>query len=456
MIEIISYLFRNKSYFMKGTRIMAEIIDINSSGENTSVENKVPGGGKTEFAQILKYSALSKYFIIAFSAALIAVMAVFTGYEAKICIAQTLAAAMILFAVGVIQRMRLIHLGLSCKAAEQNLKSLDSRLMGSISDCSGIGSMMGALSGVASVFAEAYITDGGLFSRDNFMPYILAAAAQAVSTGALTAALTSRNDICLSLYLTAARACGKNEKEIIKKSNKITRCSELMTRLRTTASIRLTAAVALTEAIVILSLSGAGSPYTCIAMASIYAAAVVITEMTPKCKNPHSGSEKNVLWTRNARSLCAVNAVVFAVITVLFMFSFPVRSVYTEYTPVTEYYYYDAEPDSDIDPFSVPVKNEENSALYAGFYLITLLMLITTAGGANADGADFLGGYSNPCCAGAYAICFGVASAYIVVHGIYHPQSALNAQMWLVTISIGCLMLAVNIIRSLIAAKKAG
>lgn len=401
----------------------------------------------TPLADVFK----DRYVIFSVISMTAAIITASLGYEAVL--SDIVFASALVLLQFVIQNYRLYKYNITRKNINDNKKALDARLIGSINDTGGIGSMMSALAAVSSAFADLYITDGGLFQGDSFVIPIIASLAKALSIAAIVGIISSRNSIMCSLYLTVCRGFADSERSILKNATRVTHHPSAMKSISSACAIRLTTSISISIAIVIASLSGSGAPYSCTALALISAAVLLISEMSPKCKNDDHTDEKLTLWSKFSKSLCLVNVIVFTVITIVFLFSFPIQSVFCHYTMRHEFNYYD-NVSAEIQIFSVPSHCPENAALFTGFFVISILLIIVISAATRSETFDFIKGISAKEHFSAILICVFGTVCFSIISGYISPMSSLDSIMWVVAISIGCILTLTNLIMHLTHAYK--
>lgn len=380
----------------------------------------------------------SKYILLSLAAVVIALIAVLSGQENKYMLWETLGAFVLLAGTAAVQSFRLRSLGLSRKEMMKNKKSLDPRLMGSVEDISGIGSILSVIAGMSAAFAELFIIDGGIFSLESFVLPMLTALAGALSKGVALAFMTSQTNSMRLLYLISESSSEKEK--VVKNAARATHFPEFMKIYGKMCSIRLTAAIALSLAIVMCSFGGAGAPYSCVETALLSVLVLILTGVFPKFDRGEYTEEKLPVWTKGLKSFCTFNVIVFLIITFVFMFTFPIRSVYTEYI-VTHDFVYGTVVSAEIDAISAPVKNAENAALFTGFFAVSALFAIVCAASVNMDEKTGLSKDPAP-----YIICGAAAVLYPLAEGMIYPPCRFDAIMWLVIISFGCLILGMDLI----------
>lgn len=396
----------------------------------------------------------SRYSWLAAVAVIPAAAAYFLGSEDNACIMNTAAAALILILLGTVKYSILQKKGISRADIKKNEKALDSRLTGSLGDIGGIGSTLGAITGIAHAFIRIYIKDGGAFSSGEFLIPLLTASAQAICIGVMLAAMTSKDSIQCSMYIICSGVFGTSGKELIKQTSRAAHSSDAMKYLRNMAATRLTASVAVCIVSIMSVVSGAGTLYSGMQCAFICLAASVISDLAAEKTNSGFSEEKLTLWTKKHRTICAVNIIMFVTIGFFFLFSFPSQSVYCNYPLISQYDYYE-EVDNTVHPFSVPDLSEEAAPMITGFMMLTVFMMAVTSACTLTDKSDLAGG-TIPF--RKYKAAFIAAAAAIVLSaakGLIYPEQAVNSLQCLVTASLVCFMIIVNIISGAVSMRKA-
>ena len=396
----------------------------------------------------------SRYPLLAAVAVIPAAAAFFIGSENNVCVTDTSAAALILILLGTVKYAVLQKKGITRADIRKNEKALDSRLMGSLGDIGGIGSTLGAITGIAFAFIQIYVKDGGAFSSGEFLIPLLTYTAQAICIGVMLAAMTSKDSIQCSMYIICSGVFGTSGKELIKQTSRAAHSSDAMKYLRNMAATRLTASVSVCIISIMSIVSGAGTLYSGVQCAFICLAASVLSDLAAEKTQSGFSEEKLTLWTKKHRTICAVNIIMFVILGFLFLFSFPSQSVYCNYPLISQYDYYE-EVDNTIHPFSIPDLSEEAVPIITGFMVLTIFMMAVTSACVLTDKADLAGG-AIPF--RKYKAAFIAAAAVIIAEaakGLIYPEQALNSLQCLVTASLVCFMIIVNVICGAVSGRKA-
>lgn len=391
----------------------------------------------------------NKYFFFSLSAVAVAGMALLFGSDNTAVLWDAVTAALLGMAMWLVQFFWLRGYGVSRKMMLDNQKSVDPRLLGSLGDLNSLGSSMGALAGISIVLSRLFIIDIDLFDRGEILVPLLEAVACALSVGVAVSVTTSRPSLRCSLYIITGKAFGARGDEILKKTVRASSNEELMHRLRKMSCLRLIAAIAVSVVIVISALSGAGSAFSCAQTAFLSMLAVGLSGCCEKAADSKLCEEKIPLFSKKSKRMCVVNAIVIVLLSVVFIYSFPFRSVYTDYTPRYDYEYGE-EISEEIEYFSVPyAADEAYGMLFNGLFLASALMIAAVSGSYSLKGSfsslsqlssEFIGS------------CFGIAAA--VLSGFAMPYAALDAVQILVAFAPACLLIFVNML-SVYSKKKA-
>lgn len=416
-------------------------------------ENTTNGESEKQSFSPLTSTFYSRYTWLSVVSVIPAAVAVFMGSEDLGYMIDVTAAALIVIFFGIIKYSLLKKREISLDMMIKNEKALDSRLMGSLGDIGGIGSTVAAVAGIAYAFINLYVRDGGVFSSGDFYIPLLNISSKAISIGMLLACITSKESISASLYIIAGRTFKASGKDLIKKACRVTHSTEAMKYLRNMAVIKLTTSLSVGTLSVICIVSGTGSPYSCIQLAVIYVLTVVLSDMTACPSGKSFTEEKLSLWDKKHKSMCDINSIMFVIIGFFFIFSFPIQSVYSNYSTVNQYDYYE-EVDNTIRAFSVPDTATESAPLLTGLFLITVFMMTIVSASSLTNKDDLVGGFI-PFAhykTGLIAIAAGIVVT--VICSIIYPHMALDPLQWLVALSIACLIIIINIISSAILNRK--
>ena len=302
-------------------------------------ENTTNGESEKQSFSPLTSTFYSRYTWLSVVSVIPAAVAVFMGSEDLGYMIDVTAAALIVIFFGITKYSLLKKREISLDMMIKNEKALDSRLMGSLGDIGGIGSTVAAVAGIAYAFINLYVRDGGVFSSGDFYIPLLNISSKAISIGTLLACITSKESISASLYIIAGRTFKASGKELIKKACRVTHSTEAMKYLRNMAVIRLTTSLSVGTISVICIVSVTGSPYSCIQLAVIYVLTAVLSDMTACPSGKSFTEEKLSLWDKKHKSMCAINSIMFVIIGFFFIFSFPIQSVYSNYSTVNQYDY---------------------------------------------------------------------------------------------------------------------
>ena len=391
----------------------------------------------------------SKYIVFAFAAVLLASTALLHGSSDMTCLADTLAAAVLCLLIWFIQYMCLRRYGISRKMMLINKKSVDPRLSGSLGDLNSLGSTLGTLAAISVVLSRLFIVNGGVFDSEMIAVPLIEALASAFSVGSVISVMTSRPSLRCSLYMIAGRTTGTWGDELLKKTCRASNNAILMKRLRKTACVRVAAAVAVSVTIVMTALSGAGSAFSCTQTAFLCMLAVWLSSCCPKGGEEKLTEEKIPLISKKSKGICILNSIAFVIITFFFVFSFPFRSVYTDYTPVLDYEYEDAAAPEGVEILSIPESGNESEALFNGVFLACAFMI------AVISGVYALSGGFESITQVSYELISAVVSAIAAaVTGLVTSAAAIDTIQYLVAMSTACLLILINLIAALVTKNK--
>lgn len=386
----------------------------------------------------------SKYVVFSFIAALLASAVLIHDTSDLSCIADTLAAAALCLIIWIIQYMCLRRYGISRKMMLDNKKSVDPRLSGSLGDLNSLGSTLGTLAAISVILSRLFIIDGGVFDSEMIAVPLIEALASALSIGSVISLVTSRPSLRCSLYMIAGRTTGASGDELLKKTCRASNNAVLMKRLRRTACVRVAAAVAVSVTIVMTALSGAGSAFSCTQTAFLCMLAVWLSSCCPKGGEEKLTEEKIPLISRKSKGICILNSVAFVIITFFFVFSFPFRSVYTEYTPVLDYEYEEAAAPEGIEILSIPESGNESAALFNGVFLACAFMIAVISGVYGLSG-----GFESITQVSYELLSAVISAAAAAVTGLVTSAAAIDTIQYLVAMSTACLLILINLIAAL-------
>ncbi|MCI7767911.1 MAG: hypothetical protein MSJ26_08050 [Oscillospiraceae bacterium] len=390
----------------------------------------------------------NKYFVISLLSVVLAGIAYFLGSEDVSCLADVSAAALLGLLLWVVQYIWLRKYGISRKMILENSASVDPRLAGSLGDLNSLGSTMGALAGISVVLSELFIINGGALNSGEVVLPIMENIAKAVCIGSMISVTTSRPSLRCSLYIITGRSTGARGSELLKKTCRASRSEGLMTRIQKMSYLRIAGAVVTALVIVMSALSGAGSAFTCAGTAFLCMLAVGLSGCCAKGKDEKLSDEKLPLFDKEGRKKCTQNCVFFMIISFLFMYTLPFRSVYTEYTLRQDYFYDDVVTER-FEIFSIPAPGDESAALMNGLFITSALMIIVISGVyALSSGFMSVSQISSELIGA--AISFGAAACY----GAINKAAALDPIQYLVAASIACLLIVLNMIAYLIEKRR--
>ncbi len=407
---------------------------------------------KKAFSPIIS-AMCSRYSWLAAAAIIPAAAAFFMGLEDYGCIIETSAAALIIILLAAAKYAILKKKGITYSDIHKNEKSLDSRLTGSFGDIGGIGSTLGAITAIIYAFMYIYVKDGGIFESEDFHLYLLMHSARAVCIGVMLASITSKKSMHCSLYIILSKVFNADGKELLRKSSRAAHNPDAMNYLRNMAVIRLTASVSVCTVSIMSIASKAGTVFGGVHCALICLFVSLLSDLAAIPSHKGFCEEKFTLWTKKHQGICIANILMFIIISFFMLFSFPSQSVYCDFTYSTQYDYYE-EVDNSIHPFSVPDLSDEAASMVTGLFLLAVFMTALTSGCAITEKSDLSGG-SIPF--RKYKAIFITAAAAViisVINGLIYPKQAINSLQWLVTVSLVCFMIIVNIIIGAVSGRK--
>ena len=390
----------------------------------------------------------SKYVIFSFAAALLAVLVLFHGSSDLTCFVDTFAAAVLCLVIWFIQYMCLRRYGISRKMMLDNQKSVDPRLSGSLGDLNSLGSTLGTLAAISVILSRLFIIDGGVFDSEMIAVPLIEALASALSVGTVISVMTSRPSLRCSLYMIVGRTTGTSGSELLKKTCRASNNAVLMKRLRKMACVRVAAAVIVAGTIVITALSGAGSAFSCTQTAFLCMLAVWLSACCPKGGEEKLTDEKIPLFSKKSKRICIFNSIAYVIIAFFFVFSFPFRSVYTEYTPVLDHQYAD-EVTEKVDAFSIPESGDKSAALYNGVFFACALMIAVISGAYG-----LANGFSSVAQISSELVCAVVSALAAVITGLVIKPAALDPMQYLVALSTACLLIFANFAAFLVTRRR--
>lgn len=391
-----------------------------------------------------------KYLIMSIAAVVMAAASVLAGADSLNTLINTAVTAVILMGMYIGRSLRLAGKGVALMNRKNADKALSPRITGSMGDVSGIGSTMGALAGISVLLGQVFITDGGVFVADDFALPLLSSAAGALSTGVAVCAAASRESSTQTLYLMAAHSLSSDAsgEDICRRAAMVGHYPDITRRLGGALCVRLSFAIGMAVVTAMTALSGAGAALSCSWIAVLTLLLTVITDIANMPgQSQQRTDESTALLTKRHKSFCAFNTAMFSIIAFFFLFSFPFRSVFSSYE-VSHDFYYSVELTGKVDIISLPVHNDDNASLFPGFFIVTAIYLLICGLWFCLDKEDIKNGRlitgkgSVIATAGTVIIAVGM----VTVNGILFPQAALEPVMWLVCVSVGCLMALADMI----------
>ncbi len=353
-----------------------------------------------------------------------------------------------LFAVNI----ALVKSGVSRRTISDSLRSLDPKITGAVTDYSGIGSLMSALAAVVYALAKMYMSGSSSLYSGDFVISVILIVARAVMLGCSLGLLTSRDELYQMIFLTVSRMSGSSGEELVKNVSKMSHSQKIIGAVRRNLFIDISVQTGVSVVCIISALTASVLPFPISAAGLLFPIITIVSAGVPSGDSMELGEEKEKLGS-GGYSFCIMNTVMYVVIVCLMMFSFPFRSVFTNYVAKTEFTYYE-----DVTPgvkiFSVPEITAETMPLFIGIFTVTVLFIIVESlASSTYDTKTFLLKASVRGLASQGAVLM-IMLGYCIVYSIIVPPSAMNAVMWLVSVSISCLMLGINLIHILVVSSK--
>lgn len=369
------------------------------------------------------------------------------------CFCQAVASELIFMAAFSAVHIALYRQGLDSRMVMSSIKSFDPKFTGMISDINGTGILLGSLTAVAAAFTELFVVDNGaLFDNSLFYVYLICAASKCITIFCAISAMFSSSTLFLLFASNAAASGNVKGNDVIKLCSRASHYPDLMGRFRRITAIHTSTGISVALLAIIASLTAVKMPYYPSAMVIFLAVLMTLTLSTPKKSELIKEEEPSKLLTKKSTVFITVNVVMYLVCGIMMLYSFPFRSVYTDYV-VRHDFEYNAVISEKPEIFSLPPQNSTGDPLFHGLFVITALFIVMqylstvlyddnsfdgTSGGAPAN----------------FVMALFIAGLYSFIHMTIYPTSSMNAIMWLVCMSIGCLMLGIDLIRVLVSAKR--
>ncbi|MCM1578648.1 MAG: hypothetical protein NC078_07630 [Ruminococcus sp.] len=341
--------------------------------------------------------------------------------------------------------MRLKKRGIYHGGRNDCRKSADPRVMGTVGDISGIGCTAAAFMGIGVLFSEMYLVNGGIFGEESFALPLLSAAAKALQLTACIGLITSREWSEAALYDCIARSLKIAGGECYKKMGRIGSYPGIMDKAGGVLAARLSAGAGFAAAELMCAVSGGGLPYGTVWASILAAVTLVVTECACVTPDKSRTEDKHKLMSKSRKNFVWLNVLLFTATAFFFLFSFPIRSVFTEYVAVHDFDYH-VEMTGEVEAISVPYDNDDNSSLFTGFFLVSGGFALICSAAACAVGRDMVSGVMKGEPPGAVIPGIAVIGAVSFVHGKIYPPSALDGLTVTVSISVVCFITAVNLI----------
>ena len=329
-----------------------------------------------------------------------------------------------------------------------NMRSLDPKITGYVTDISGIGSLLAALAAVSYALSQLYISNDG---QDRFYVTAVSIVCGALMIGCSLGMITSRDTLFRMVFVTVSDITDTKGEELIKCVGRTSLSHELTGAVRRISLIALSVQIGMSLLFIVSSLTSVGLPFPLSGIAVIYAAIMLISMGNTKGDTVY-GEEKLRLFAKG-RSFGVLNTVMYVLIAIAVMYTFPFRSVYTSYTVRYEYYYTDAAPEG-INVFSIPEHRLENEPLFMAMFILSAFTVIVMAFTAIAYDSKTFSQKGSAKSLVMIMSAIGLIIVYSAVYSLINSVFRMNAVMWLVSVSLACLMLGVNLIRILVVSRR--
>ncbi|MBQ7991230.1 MAG: hypothetical protein IJ251_09315 [Oscillospiraceae bacterium] len=333
--------------------------------------------------------------------------------------------------------------GVTRKMIREQTNSLDPKITGYVSDIRGIGSLMSALAAVSYALSQLYL----IADEDGSVALTaLSIVAGTVMIAVILCMTTSADTLYRMAFTGVSDLTGAKGNDLFKAVGKMSHSHQLTGSLRRMSLIAFSAQVGISLLFVVSSLTSVGLPFPLSGAAMIYVLLALITLGGSKAEVTY-GSDKLRLFEKG-RSFGVINTVMYIIISLAVMYTFPFRSVYTSYTVRYDFSYHDEAPEG-IHLLSVPTHDADSAPLFMGMFVLTAMAVIVQAFISVSYDPTFSQKGSSK---SVLMIFLGMVftGAYALVYSLFKPEYAMNAVMWLVSISLSCLILGVNLIRVLI------
>ena len=414
---------------------------------------KTPVPAENAAANPLAQTIVNKYVLINMISAVLSVICFMTGstHEATAGAAvesfcQSIAAALILLAATAVLNITLYKRGLDSKTLLSNIKSIDPKVNGDVTDASAVCSIAAAVAAVSTAFSEMFIVNGGeLFASNHFYVYLMCTASKCITLYCVLAGLASPEMLFPVMAVQCANISGEKGPKVMKICQRITHNERALCQFRRTITVHITTSLALSVLCVITAFTSVSLIYKTMGLAVLYALHVILSIAAVKKSEDAKTEDKLSLMSKKTTSFIVLNTVMFLFISVMVLYSFPFRSVYTDYQMKHDFAY-NYEYSEKIDIFTIPPQGTEGLRLYSAMFVITALFILVQFFTAyvydnHTFGERFQGDTANA------VMAVFISGIYYIFHTMLYSGSGLDALMWLVCISLGCLMLGAELIR---------
>ncbi|MBQ5331381.1 MAG: hypothetical protein J6F31_09045 [Oscillospiraceae bacterium] len=367
---------------------------------------------------------------------------------------QSVTAELILIAATAAINVSLYRKELDRTACVKGSVSFDPKITSPVRDIGGIGVLLAAVAAVLPTLSELFISGGGeLFDNEYFYIYLLCSASRAVSVFSVIAAMTSPELMFSLLSVQCASLAGEKGQKALNISARVSHYPALLGAFRRSFAIHTVVGLSLSLVCLMCSLTSVNLPYKTSGLAVIYALMCILSISAPKLREPEKTDEKLALFTKKTGSFIATNMIMFLCIVFFFLYSFPFRSVYTNYVMRHDFGYHDNVSEK-VPVFSVPPSDDTGLTLFTGLFVITaLFVMVQFISSMLYDDSTFGTRFAGEPASLLMAVF--IIACYSVIHTMLYPAAAMSAIMWLVCISIGCLMLGISLVRILLVSRKA-
>lgn len=408
--------------------------------------------GKVRIFSSLLSALCDKYQLILLAVMDIAIAAHLFGASDSSFLIKTVICYFITLFTTFIQYAYLSVRGMGAYEIRAYEKNADTRLMGAFDDVVGAGITISSMTAVCMLVSVLFISYDCIFDLSASAADIVSRLAETAAAALVLIMMTSGRLLRREFYIISFRSFEKNDKDVLKKAFGAVHYPQLMNKLRAVLTVRLTAVIIIAAVMAMCIFCRTGVPFNSVHMAALYAAAAAICGFCYRIEDKRT-DEKLPVWTKKHKSLCLMNAIVITAVSFFFAFSFPMQSVYVLFYH-DQVYDIEQEIDYDIHALDIPVVEDETAALFTGLMFFIIAALAVVYSSAVTDRKDVensfsrLGKYASP------VLGIFIGGAVLFVWGIYFSFAAMSAVQWIVSVSIGCIVLIANIIAGFIRGKE--